>query len=819
MGEDDREIEMLTPTTRSGHSARTHTDQDALQQGMVGAWTADIETAEPSTIEPSTDGPTTIESTSSMAKNRRWLPLAAAGILGLSAALALSRGADSGQPTDPDTSADSEDQAGVIDPIELDSPLVDGPEIGPDSLELVAPIGEFVGHRAPVASRYGQVGPVEYSVILASSTSDLRLIDLGTGAESVLSNQRSLTLATDRLVITSSGLFEANGSTWLTEIATGPKRDSDQQPDSPYPGQAQELGSSGLASFAAESSAEFWTVENFAEKQLLQLRRLPEGLVVQAFETPILEWRFTGGIPIGSVDGGIYQLAPGSGTGVRRVADAELVDADSGRALIRTCATEQGRCDYQWLDRANWAPLDLPIPPPDSAHQEHSRWRIGGGGRWLINPSPGRQDSDGSTGLGEATPIKLIDLRNGRTLSLVLGAEDLTTGIRSMVVSSDGNWLATRTDSELVVVNLATGEQFRSTLAANNQVVGLIRTAPFLSGDPTGTGTNVMTLSGFERDGQPPLEALGHSILATGWLGTGALVDLATGESQGLDGVAEAKLITESTVVGLGPSNDLVSVSLEDGSRSSRFLGAVENLSILPGPDTSQVWLGSSGPGIMNLTSGLALVASPSLTLREQHDFRILTWHLGGEAPLGTSLGSIWRYSNNSQQVEQIRSGILVTAAGDIALVWECPNGSVTNQENPLDDSHPRDEDGCAFVWRSSGTWEELDLALPPNPSGVSGIFGSGRWLLTYASPNESQLVELETGRAISFGANWTDFLDVSPDGRWAIHRTRADHLVLSDLDSAVYDNNGQADHAELVTYEMSANQKIASVKFLPVAE
>jgi hypothetical protein len=356
-------------------------------------------------------------------------------------------------------------------------------------------------------------------------------------------------------------------------------------------------------------------------------------------------------------------------------------------------------------------------------------------------------------------------------------------------------------------------------LAANTQVVGLIRTTPVLGGDPTGTGIDVMIVSGFEHGNQPPLEAQGHSILATGWLGTGALVDLATGDSRGLDGVAEAKLVTESTVVGLGPSNDLVSVSLEDGSRSSRLLGAVENLSILPGPDTNQVWLGSSGPGIMNLTSGLALVASPSLALREQHDFRILTWHLGGEAPLGTSLGSIWRYGNNNQQVERIRSGILVAAAGDIALVWECPNDSVVNQEDPLDDSHPRDEDGCAFTWRSTRTWTELDLALPPNPSGVAGIYGGNRWLLVYASPTESQLVELETGRAISFGANWTDFLDVSPDGRWAIHRTRADHLVLSDLDSADYDSDGQADHAELLTYEMAANQKIASVTFLPVAE
>ncbi len=221
----------------------------------------------------------------------------------------------------------------------------------------------------------------------------------------------------------------------------------------------------------------------------------------------------------------------------------------------------------------------------------------------------------------------------------------------------------------------------------------------------------------------------------------------------------------------------------------------------------------------MNLTSGLALLETPSLAIKERHDFRILTWHLGGTDPLGTSLGSIWRYAHDNGQLEEVRNGILVVASGEMALVWECAEDWVANGEPPLDDSHTRDAGGCAFVWRSTNDWSELELALPPNPSGVAGIYGGNRWLLIYASPTESQLVELETGRSISFGATWTDFLDVSPDGRWAIHRARATDLTLSDLDSAVYDNKGQADHVDLVTYESQANRKIASVMFLPTAE
>ncbi len=71
----------------------------------------------------------------------------------------------------------------------------------------------------------------------------------------------------------------------------------------------------------------------------------------------------------------------------------------------------------------------------------------------------------------------------------------------------------------------------------------MIRTTPSLAQDPTGIGADVMTLPGFEHDGQRPLEAAGQSILATGWLGTGAVLDLATGESRQFDGIAEAEVV------------------------------------------------------------------------------------------------------------------------------------------------------------------------------------------------------------------------------------------------------------------------------------
>ncbi len=792
MADHDREIEMLTPTTRSGRALAGGNGQKPVQQSLVGS--------------PRVES-NAVESQDLVAKKRRWLPLAAAATLGLVAALSMSGGPETVSSPDSDTSAETDDGEGVVDPVELDSPLVDGVDVGPESLELVAPIGEFVGVQDPVLSRYGLNGPAEYSVILASLSSDLRIIDLGTGTTSRLPGQHRLLLGTDELIVA-----YGQGATMLTEVSPPRSRDlpDDGQVDNVSVA-AHVIETNLNPSFAAESPHEFWMSVNRSDGPVLQLRRMPGGEIVQEFPTPTLDWRFVGGIPIGEVDGSIYQLAPGSATGVRRVADAELVDADPGRALIRTCDASADRCEYQWLDRANWSPVGFPVPKPDRSGDDHRVWRIAGGGQWLVD--------DGSLGgvYSSAHSIRLINLSTGRRQSLLIDSENRGSGRAE--ISSNGDWLATSTGEELIIVNLITGEQFRSDLLSNKQVFGMIRTSPGLASDPTGTGSDVMTLPGFERDGEQALEAAGQSILATGWLGTGAVLDLATGESRRLDGLAEVKVVTDSVAIGLGPSNDLVSLSLVDGSRSSRSLGAVENLAILPGPDPHQVWLGSSGPGIMNLTSGLALLDTPNLELRERHDFRILTWHLGGVDPLGTSLGAIWRYAAGDGQLEKVRNGILVTASNEIALVWECADDRDANGEPPLDISHPRDEDGCAFVWRSTDTWDELDLVLPPNPSGVAGIYGRSRWLLTYASPTESQLVELETGRSISFGANWTDFLDVSPDGRWAIYRTSPDHLILSDLDSATHDSNGQAHHADLLTYESQANRKIASVMFLPTAE
>ncbi len=292
MADQEREIEMLTPTTRSGRASSRGADQKSVQQSPDGS------PAEYSTVE----------SQDQIAKKRRLLPLAAAATLGLVAALSMSGGPETANSPDldPDLSSDTDDGVGAIDPVELNPPLVDGIDVGPESLQLVAPIGEFVGIRDRVLSRYGQGGPSEYSVILQSSTSDLRLIDLGTGAESLLPDQRNLLLSTDRFIV-GFGPHGANSATWLTELNEAAVADTEDDAESPLQGDLETTGALKLgdylnATFAAESADEFWTVVNHVDHQLLQLRRLPEGEVVQEFRTPILSWRFSGGIPIGSTD-------------------------------------------------------------------------------------------------------------------------------------------------------------------------------------------------------------------------------------------------------------------------------------------------------------------------------------------------------------------------------------------------------------------------------------------------------------------------------------------------------------------------------------
>ncbi len=88
---------------------------------------------------------------------------------------------------------------------------------------------------------------------------------------------------------------------------------------------------------------------------------------------------------------------------------------------------------------------------------ESSSWRIGGGGRWLLSTPNSRRGLIDETDYSNAEPLELVDLRDGRNLSLVVGAEDSFTEFRTAALSSDGNWLATSTDTELVVVNLVTG--------------------------------------------------------------------------------------------------------------------------------------------------------------------------------------------------------------------------------------------------------------------------------------------------------------------------------------------------------------------------
>ena len=653
----------------------------------------------------------------------------------------------------------------------------------------------FIPLLAPLANDLGITKPVTgYWAVVGTDPGEAVLLDLESMESRPFPDQiEAANLATDEFLVT---VGEGGGS-YLVPLAGLP---SIREPGAMVFGAAIQLEDAGSHAFASGEPDTFWFVPENSEGTLLQLRNATDGTVVEEFETATISWSFRSGNPIGNSSlGGVYELDPGSPNSVRRVADAELVAADSGRALMRSC---DELCHYQWLNRSNWSPVDLPVPEPepvDLVTSSAGDWRIEGSGRWLVR-------DDGR--------LVLIDLVGGRTLDLDVGQDP----DRDTLISNDGRWLsyldqtATR---ELVLVRLATGDRFQTPVPNHYRLFGLVREPQLLGeGDPfradlLATHEPRMNLPGFRTGENRPTEAGGLTIVVAGWLGTAASLELATDESHQIGGLTEISYVDATGIVGLSPANDLTVVGLDGLKRRTRQLEYFDDLVVLPGPSVGEAWLGSSSPGGPGFATELSLIDLATMEVQESFGYRLLDWKSGGATPLASSLDGIYRFGG--QTVDLAHAGSAVVVGDNLVLTWECEEDRIENGDEA--------GDGCGFAWREPGHWDQVDRLVPQHRVGIGGLFGSDRWLLTFSSPEASILLDTLSGQTISFGADWLSLFDISDDGRWAIHKEGQAVLVLTDLASAASDATAPIDYRDLVSYRMELNQKVSSVKFLPSPE
>ncbi len=714
---------------------------------------------------------------------RRFGPVVFAMVAALGFTVRLGAGNDRGVPL-----SDQEDSSQADSPTStstLPSVVSEEPLVPASFVPLLSPLTNELGESKPVTG---------YWAVLGIDPQKAVVVDLESMESHGLANELLQTaLVTDDFLITEG----EGGASYLVTLAGLP---SITEPEALVFGPARRLGSGSTQAFTSGSNDTFWFVPEASKGTVLQLRNYSGGEIVQEFETSEIEWRFQAGVPIGNGPlGGVYELDPGSPNSVRRVADAQLVAADRGRALVRNC---EEVCRYHWLNRSNWSPLDLPAPEPESEAQlaaSSGQWQIEGSGRWLVRDN-GR--------------LAMIELVTGRRLELDVGQDPA----REVLISRDGRWLTyldRSSTSELVMQRLATGDRFRTPVPDSYRLFGLVREPQVLGqGDPfradlLATRDERLDLPGFRDRSDRPPQAEGLSVVVAEWTGRAASLNLSSNETYQLGGINQIALANEAGVVGLSPANDLTVISPDGQRRWTRQLDYFDDLAILPGPTNDRVWLGSSSPGGPGFTTELSLVDLTSMEVLESFGDRLLHWKSGGEAPLASSLDGIYRYGGDS--LDLVYAGSAVVVGEGLALVWEC-------EEDRIENGDPQGA-GCGFVWRDPQTWIALDRLVPQQGVGIGGLYGSDRWLLTFTSPEASVLLETLGGRSVSFGPNWQTLFDVSDDGRWAIHKEGQTTLILTDLESRPSTTTDPIDYQDLATFRMDLNRKVSSVKFWSVPE